>query len=126
MVSQGVIYSCPPSCGRCQGQAKPCDPKAQFIAECRQVTQTPECFLCKILKISFCCGQLGVFRANKQQTGHLLHRFPVANIRGLQLSWDHFFLSGYFSAASPYQDEDVLIIMLLHNMLGELIPAQQK
>lgn len=36
------------------------------------------------------------------------------------------FLSGYLSAASLYQDEDVLIIILVHNMLGELIPAQQK
>lgn len=36
------------------------------------------------------------------------------------------FLSGYFSDAPPYQYEDVLIIILVHNMLGELIPAQQK
>lgn len=91
MVWWGVIYSCPPSGGRYQGQSKPWDSKALFTAECRQVTQKPECFLCKTLKISFCCRQLGVFRANNQQTECFLHCFPVANIRGLQLSWDRCF-----------------------------------
>lgn len=95
MVSWDVIYSCPPSGGKYQGQSKPCDPKALFIAECKQVTQRPECFLCKILKISFCCRYVGVFRANKQ-TGCFLHPFPVANIRGLQLSWDHCFCQDTF------------------------------
>lgn len=51
----GVIYSCPPSGGKYQEQSKPCDPKALFIAECKQVTQRPECFLWKILEISFRC-----------------------------------------------------------------------
>lgn len=74
-----------------QGQSKPCDSKALFTTECGQVTQKPERFLCKILEISFCCRQLGVFRANKQQTGHFLHCLPGANIRELQLSWDHCF-----------------------------------
>lgn len=82
MVWWGVIYSCPPSGVRYQGQSKPWDSKTLFTAECRQVTQKPECFLCKTLKISFCRRQLGVFRANNQQTECFLHCFPVANTRG--------------------------------------------
>lgn len=66
-------------------------PKGSVHCRVQAGSSKPECFLCKILKISFCCGQLGVFRANKQQTGHFLHRFPLANIRGLQWSWDHCF-----------------------------------
>lgn len=66
MVSRGVIHGCLPAGRRYQGQSKPCDPKTLFIAECREVTQKPECFLCKISKISFCCRQLGVFRTNEQ------------------------------------------------------------
>lgn len=66
-------------------------PKGSVHCGVQAGNSKPECFLCKMLKISFCCGQLGVFRANKQQTGRFLYHFPVANIRGLQLSWDHFF-----------------------------------
>lgn len=118
-VSQGVIYSCPPSGRRSRGQPKPSDQKAPFIVAFRQVTQNPKHFFGNILKISFSCEQLGVFRTNIQWATYFVHNFAIANISRLALSLDH-----------PFGQELLLhtgmTTLSVHNLLGEMVPPQQK